>query len=296
MNRVLVTGGAGTVGAAVVRRLLSDPDYEVRVSDPREAPTWMREGCEVHRGDLRTLGEARKAIAGCSHVIHLAALTDEGARPHTLVEVNNALYNAVVRAALDEDVARFVYGSSSAAVRLPESAYGFSKLTGEVYCRTAHEEHGLPFTICRPWDIYGPGEPFDVLRRAQVVMRPLPLPGADAEPRWPLHVDDAAAGIVAALSHPEALNEERLRGRAGGAGRAGAAVLGGVRERPDGPRAARGHGVGRRPPGGRQDALAARVGAGRRAARGAGGDAPGASRAGPDPDLSAALGVPSQPA
>jgi UDP-glucose 4-epimerase len=208
MNRVLVTGGAGTVGAAVVRRLLSDPDYEVRVSDPREAPTWMREGCEVHRGDLRTLGEARKAIAGCSHVIHLAALTDEGARPHTLVEVNNALYNAVVRAALDEDVARFVYGSSSAAVRLPESAYGFSKLTGEVYCRTAHEEHGLPFTICRPWDIYGPGEPFDVLRRAQVVMRPLPLPGADAEPRWPLHVDDAAAGIVAALSHPEALNEE----------------------------------------------------------------------------------------
>ena len=50
---MLVTGGAGTIGAAVVRRLLRDPDYEVRVSDQRPAPQWMREGCEVHTGDLR---------------------------------------------------------------------------------------------------------------------------------------------------------------------------------------------------------------------------------------------------
>ena len=65
MSRVLVTGGAGTIGAAVVRRLLRDPDFEVRVSDQREAPAWMREGCEVHRGDLRVLDEARKAMRGC---------------------------------------------------------------------------------------------------------------------------------------------------------------------------------------------------------------------------------------
>ena len=55
VKRVLVTGGAGTIGAAVVRRLLRDPDFEVRVSDQRAAPAWMREGCEVHRGDLRVL-------------------------------------------------------------------------------------------------------------------------------------------------------------------------------------------------------------------------------------------------
>ncbi|MCX6386232.1 MAG: NAD-dependent epimerase/dehydratase family protein, partial [Solirubrobacterales bacterium] len=71
MNRVLVTGGAGTIGAAVVRRLLGDPAYEVRVSDQRDAPTWMREGCEVHTGDLRILDAARKATAGCNQVIHL---------------------------------------------------------------------------------------------------------------------------------------------------------------------------------------------------------------------------------
>ena len=71
VSRVLVTGGAGTIGAAVVRRLLGDPDYEVRVSDQRTAPQWMREGCEVHTGDLRVLAEARTATRGCAQVIHL---------------------------------------------------------------------------------------------------------------------------------------------------------------------------------------------------------------------------------
>ena len=53
MNRVLVTGGAGTIGAAVVRRLLGDPAWEVRVSDQRTPPQWMREGCEIRTADLR---------------------------------------------------------------------------------------------------------------------------------------------------------------------------------------------------------------------------------------------------
>src|SRR3954447_15019609 len=158
MTRVLVTGGAGTLGAAVVRRLLRDPDYEVRVSDQRAAPGWMREGCEVHRGDLRVLGEARKAVEGCPLVIHLAGIVEGHDGPHTLTEVNNALSNAVFRAALDEDVERFVYVSSSTVYERattfptwedhalecpsPLSAYGFSKLTGERYCRAAAEEHG----------------------------------------------------------------------------------------------------------------------------------------------------------
>src|SRR5688572_6573472 len=165
MSRVLVTGGAGTIGAAVVRRLLADADFEVRVSDARPAPQWMREGCEVRTGDLRDLNEARAAMAGCDHVIHLAAIVGGIANfhklPHTLTEVNNALYNSVIRAALDRDVSRFVYVSSSMVFEraerfpttedylpqcpVPRSAYGFSKLTGEVYCRAAHDEHGLPY-------------------------------------------------------------------------------------------------------------------------------------------------------
>jgi UDP-glucose 4-epimerase len=239
LSRVLVTGGAGTIGAAVVRRLLRDPDFEVRVSDQREAPDWMREGCEVHRGDLRVLDEARKAMRGCTHVIHLAAIVGGIANfhklPHTLTEVNNALYNAVFRAALDEDVERFTYVSSSMVFEraeeyptredylpdcpIPRSAYGYSKLTGEVYCRAAHDEHGLPYTICRPFNAYGPGEmpedepgiahavP-DLIRKSLQRLRPLPIFGTGDHTRTLTHVDDIADGIVTATAHDNGLNED----------------------------------------------------------------------------------------
>jgi UDP-glucose 4-epimerase len=239
MPRVLVTGGAGTIGAAVVRRLLGDPEFEVRVSDQREAPSWMRQGCEVHTGDLRELAEARKATQGCSHVIHLAAIVGGIANfhklPHTLTEVNNALYNAVVRAALDASVERFTYVSSSMVFEraqqyptredhlpdcpVPLSAYGFSKLTGEVYCRAAHAEHGLPYTICRPFNAYGPGEmPADepgiahavpdLIRKSFARPRPLPIFGSGEQTRTLTHVDDIADGIVTATGSPAGLNED----------------------------------------------------------------------------------------
>jgi nucleoside-diphosphate-sugar epimerase len=239
MSRVLVTGGAGTIGAAVVRRLLSDPGYEVRVSDQRLAPQWMREGCEVHTGDLRVLEQAGEAIAGCTHVIHLAAIVGGIANfhklPYTLTEVNNGLYNAVFHAALDAGVERFVYVSSSMVFEraeeyptteeylprcpVPESAYGFSKLTGEVYCRAAHAEHGLPFTICRPFNAYGPGEVPDaepgiahavpdLIEKVLSGQRPLQIFGSGEQTRTLTHVEDIADGIVTAMGSPAGLNED----------------------------------------------------------------------------------------
>jgi UDP-glucose 4-epimerase len=228
MMRVLVTGGAGTLGAAVVRRLLRDPDYEVRVSDQRAAPGWMREGCEVHRGDLRVLSEARKAFSGCSSAIHLAAIVEGHGNPHMLTEVNNALSNAVFRAALDEDVSRFLYVSSSTVYERahefptpehhvldcppPRSAYGFSKLTGEAYCRAAHAEHGLPSTICRPFNAYGPGATDDavipdLLRKSLAADTPLAIYGTGEQTRTFTHLDDVADGIVCAMATPAAAGE-----------------------------------------------------------------------------------------
>jgi UDP-glucose 4-epimerase len=239
MGRVLVTGGTGMIGAAVVRRLLSDPAFEVRVSDQRQAPHWMREGCEVHRGDLRDPAQALAAMHGCTHVIHLAAIVGGIANfhrlPHTLTEVNNALYNAVIRAALDCKVKRFVYVSSSMVFEraelfptpedylpqcpVPLSAYGFSKLTGEVYCRAAHQEHGLPYTICRPFNAYGPGElpdaepgiahavP-DLIAKVLSGQRPLQIFGSGEQTRTLTHVQDIAEGIVTAMASPAGLNED----------------------------------------------------------------------------------------
>jgi nucleoside-diphosphate-sugar epimerase len=239
VNRVLVTGGAGTIGSAVVRRLLGDPAFEVRVSDQREAPQWMREACEVHQGDLRSADVARQAMAGCSHVIHLAAIVGGIGNfhklPFTLTEVNNGLYNGVFRAALDLGVERFTYVSSSMVferatvyptpeehvwdVPMPRSAYGYSKLTGEVYCRAAHDEHGFPFTIVRPFNAYGPGErpedepgiahmvP-DVIKKVLGGQRPLQLFGDGTQTRSITHADDIADGIVTATASPAGLHED----------------------------------------------------------------------------------------
>jgi nucleoside-diphosphate-sugar epimerase len=239
MSRVLVTGGAGTIGAAVVKRLLADPAFEVRVSDQRAAPQWMRESCEVHTGDLRELEQARAATSGCTQVIHLAAIVGGIANfhklPHTLTEVNNALYNAVIRAALELEVERFVYVSSSMVFEraekfptpedylpqcpVPISAYGYSKLTGEVYCRAAHDEHDFPYTICRPFNAYGPGElpdpepgiahavP-DLIEKVLSGQRPLEIFGTGEQTRTLTHVEDIADGVVTAMSSPAGLNED----------------------------------------------------------------------------------------
>jgi UDP-glucose 4-epimerase len=240
VSRVLVTGGAGTIGAAVVRRLLRDEQWDVRVSDQRPAPEWMRERVEVHTADLRSAENAREAAEGCSYVIHLAAIVGGIANfhklPYTLTEANNALTGAVVRAALDHDLERLVYVSSSMVFEratefptteahlldcpAPRSAYGFSKLSGEVYTRAAHDEHGLRYTICRPFNAYGPGElpepdepgiahavP-DLIGKSLEPQRPLQIFGSGEQTRTLTHVDDIADGIVTAMASPAGVNED----------------------------------------------------------------------------------------
>jgi nucleoside-diphosphate-sugar epimerase len=149
--------------------------------------------------------------------------------------VNNGLYNSVFRAALDHQVERLLYVSSSMVFEhatefptteehlrecpAPWSAYGFSKLAGEVYCRALHDEHELPYTICRPFNAYGPGElpdaepgiahavP-DLIRKVLSGQRPLEIFGSGEQTRTLTHVDDIADGIVTALGHPAAVNED----------------------------------------------------------------------------------------
>jgi UDP-glucose 4-epimerase len=175
MSRVLVTGGAGAIGAAIARRLLADPRYDVRIADPRPAPLWMREGCEIRDGDLRVPAQALAATKGCSLVVHLAAhaasLEATEAAPYTLIAHENATHGSVVGAAVEQGVECLLYVSSAAvldgAQRLPtpesdlagcpapRSARAFARLSGERYCRAAREQHGLAVTICRPSAVYG---------------------------------------------------------------------------------------------------------------------------------------------
>jgi nucleoside-diphosphate-sugar epimerase len=200
----------------------------------------MRSSCSVHTGDLRSLDSARAAVADCTHVIHLAAIVGGIANfhklPFTLTEANNALTGAVVRASLDAEVERFVYVSSSMVFEratefptteehvltcpAPRSAYGFSKLSGEVYTRAAHDEHGLRYTICRPFNAYGPGERPDIrepgiahavpdlIAKALAGGPPLEIFGSGSQTRTLTHVDDIADGIVCAMTAAAGENED----------------------------------------------------------------------------------------
>jgi nucleoside-diphosphate-sugar epimerase len=239
MSRVLVTGGVGTIGTAVVHRLLDDGVFEVRVSDQHDAPSWMSDACEIHTGDLRDLGSAREAVGGCERIVHLAAIVGGIANfhmlPYTLLEANSAIYNALFRAAIEQQVERLVYVSSSMVFERaaefpttedsldrtlpPRSAYGYSKLAGEYYCHAAHEEFGLDFSIVRPFNAYGPGEmpggepgiahivP-DLIERALRKDRPFAIFGSGDQTRTLTHVDDIARGIAAALVKQEAIGED----------------------------------------------------------------------------------------
>jgi nucleoside-diphosphate-sugar epimerase len=119
-----------------------------------------------------------EAVDGCTHVIHLAAIVGGIANFHklplTLTEVNGALYNAVVRAAVEaQGLERFVYVSSSMvfeqATEYPttrstsgpaRSPLGLRLLqaAGRGPRAGRDDEFGLPWTICRPFNAYGPGE------------------------------------------------------------------------------------------------------------------------------------------
>jgi nucleoside-diphosphate-sugar epimerase len=109
--------------------------------------------------------------------------------------------------------------SDLATIPPPVSAYGFSKLSGEWYCRAFADQHQLPYTICRPFNAYGvneyPGEDVgyahvipDLTKKILAGQQPLELLGDGQQTRSFTHVRDIARGIISALESEAAINED----------------------------------------------------------------------------------------
>ncbi|WP_420455807.1 NAD-dependent epimerase/dehydratase family protein [Rubrivirga sp.] len=170
--RVLVTGATGFIGGALVERL-ADEGVSVRAghratSDVRPLDTLGVERAIADLDDPRTL---RKAVRGCTHVVHLAAVrTRNGFSPAEVARTNVAGTEALARASAAEGVERFVFGSTigvygfvtrspvdEATPLRPNSPYRRSKAEAERALRAVEAETGLPVAIGRICSTVGPG-------------------------------------------------------------------------------------------------------------------------------------------
>lgn len=129
-KRVLVTGGAGYVGSALVPKLLK-AGYSVRVLDLYLYGDDVLEteadnpNLEQIKGDIRDRATLKKAVAGCDAVIHLACISNDPSfelDPELGKSINYDAFITLVDISIDSGVKRFVYASSS-------SVYGIKNET-----------------------------------------------------------------------------------------------------------------------------------------------------------------------
>ena len=121
------------------------------------------------------------------------------------------------------------YEGQERVVPPPISSYGFQKLAVEYYARAAHMQYGLPYTIVRPFNCVGTGEMRakteveiesgnvklamshvvpDIVQKVAKGQDPLHILGEGNQVRHYTYGADLARGIVDAMAHPAALNED----------------------------------------------------------------------------------------
>ena len=181
-TRILVTGGAGFIGANLTRMLLKH-NYQVTVLDNLSTgfPGYI-DGLPLKffQGDILDTTFVNEIVPAHDAVVHLAAQTGVPgslADPRQDCQVNVMgtinLLEAIRRVALSNrrstnGITKFIFASSNAPlgrqsppatedkVPLPISPYGASKLAGEAYCQAYHGSWGLGTVALRFANVYGP--------------------------------------------------------------------------------------------------------------------------------------------
>jgi len=172
-NGVLLLGGAGFLGTALVDRFVAE-GKEVHVVS-RSAPAGVVEGVRYHRASLDDDKVITRLMPQCATVIHVASGTTPGSSGrHPLYELNLNLAPTLRFLELSRNIRPFqlVFVSSGGTLygnpeRLPAdekcilhplSYHGAGKMALEAFLLAFSHESGVPVTILRPSNLYGPGQ------------------------------------------------------------------------------------------------------------------------------------------
>lgn len=231
MGRILLTGGAGFIGSALVRHLVDRTDDEITILD---ALTYAGNPANLDgivddrrvrfvHGDITDRETVRTVIAGHDRVLHLAAeshvdrsLLDPDVFVRTNCEGTNVLCDEAVRAG----VGRFlhvstdeVYGSiegdpvDETAPLRPTSPYSASKAGSDLIALSHHHSRGLPVVIARSSNQHGPRQfPEKLIPLAVTTLLDggdVPVYGDGLNVRDWLHVEDNCAALTAVLDRGE---------------------------------------------------------------------------------------------
>jgi UDP-glucose 4-epimerase len=220
VRRVLITGGAGFIGSALVR-LLAERGDEIRVYDNLSTGSEaLLEGTEAELilGDVRDGDSLRRAADGCEVVFHLAAGTGvlpSIEDPFADFDLNAGGTLSALWAARHAGAERFVFSSSNAPLGAgaypasedkpvaPLSPYGAGKAAGEAYCSAFHGAYGLDAVVVRFSNAYGPrsahkSNVIPLFIRRLLQGKELVVYGDGAQTRDFVFVTDLAAGLVRA--------------------------------------------------------------------------------------------------
>jgi uncharacterized protein YbjT (DUF2867 family) len=191
---ILLTGATGSVGAALLRRLIAE-GKQVRclVRDPRRlGPERVR--VQIALGDLSNPASFRHALRGVDTVVHLAAAIRDQDNA-SIEELNAVATLRLLRASERVGVKRFLFFSALGATLQSRARFFRAKALAERAVRDS-ELHTFVFS---PSIIYTPGDHWLRLLERMSWLPAMPVPGRGQALYQPIWADDAAAATVAVL-------------------------------------------------------------------------------------------------
>ena len=222
-RRVLVTGGTGFVGRALVKRLIAE-GYAVRVLARKLARVepLIKLGAEISWGDVADLESFSEAFESCDVVVHLAAGTsgtEQDGQTGTLQGTRNALELCrrhkprrlvYISSCSVYGVANYranaVVSEASWLERFPErrGAYSASKHAAEGYITDYMSTGDVPVVVLRPGTIYGPGGELYTPMMGFSLGRLFVVIGMGGFVLPLVYVDNLAEAIVGSIAKKEA--------------------------------------------------------------------------------------------